>query len=228
MVRSAHGKKTGPMPPSYPLADMFCDASGPAIDWLQDDFGLALDVVSRMGGHSNQRTRRTKSGGKFPGCRHGDHLGAHEEVRAVADPCHLLANASCVAVGTNVPRVGEAVTGFPKRSWSQLALARGLDRLPAGPRLCIPEKGPKMAKKECHQQSLLRVPASGSNASIHVFSPCCALIGYECVCALATRLCFTMCGCAISALPIGVTGGVVRLNLVRLNTTSGCFVYVLS
>jgi len=67
MVRSAHGQKTGPMPPSYPLADMFCENSGPAVAWLQDDFGLALDVVSRMGGHSNQRTHRTKSGGKFPG-----------------------------------------------------------------------------------------------------------------------------------------------------------------
>jgi len=67
MVRSATGQKTGPMPPSYALADMFCANSGDAVRWLQEDFELQLDVVSRMGGHSAQRTHRTKSGGKFPG-----------------------------------------------------------------------------------------------------------------------------------------------------------------
>jgi len=89
MVRSAHGKKTGPMPPSYPLADMFCDASGPAIDWLQDDFGLALDVVSRMGGHSNQRTHRTKSGGKFPGMEITSALMKKYEQSPIRATCSL-------------------------------------------------------------------------------------------------------------------------------------------
>jgi len=39
--------------------------SGPAIDWLIKDFGLDLSLVSRLGGHSHQRTHRGKE--KFPG-----------------------------------------------------------------------------------------------------------------------------------------------------------------
>lgn len=93
MVRSAHGVKTGPMPPSYPLADMFTANSGAAINWLQDDFGLALDVVSRMGGHSNQRTHRTKSGGKFPGMEITSALMKKYEQLADGDSCDLVINA---------------------------------------------------------------------------------------------------------------------------------------
>jgi flavocytochrome c len=94
MVRSAHGQKTGPMPPSYPIADMFVKNSSDAIDWLQDDFGLALDVVSRMGGHSNQRTHRTKSGGKFPGMEITSALmKRYEQMADKSDgTCDLLIN----------------------------------------------------------------------------------------------------------------------------------------
>jgi len=94
MVRSATGKKTGPMPPTYAIAEMFVSTSGDCIDWLQDDFGLALDVVSRMGGHSHQRTHRTKSGGKFPGMEITSALMKKYEQLADQDngPCDLLIN----------------------------------------------------------------------------------------------------------------------------------------
>ena len=67
IVRSATGVKTGPMPEPYPLARVIAGDSPHAVHWIQDSFGVKLDVVSRMGGHSNQRCHRTKSGGKFPG-----------------------------------------------------------------------------------------------------------------------------------------------------------------
>ena len=66
-VRSATGVKTGPMPTPYPLAKVIAGNSADAVHWIQDNFGLALDTVSRLGGHTNQRTHRSKSGGKFPG-----------------------------------------------------------------------------------------------------------------------------------------------------------------
>lgn len=66
-VRSATGKKTGPMPAPYPLATVLTHTSGPAVEWIQDKFGLALDTVSRLGGHSQPRTHRSKNGTSFPG-----------------------------------------------------------------------------------------------------------------------------------------------------------------
>jgi len=92
MVRSATGVKTGPMPEPYPISQMFVKNSSDAIRWLQDDFGLALDVVSRMGGHSNQRTHRTKSGGKFPGMEITSALMKKYEKLAESGSCELLIN----------------------------------------------------------------------------------------------------------------------------------------
>lgn len=94
MVRSATGVKTGPCPPSYPLAEMFAGGSGASIDWLQDGFGLALDTVSRMGGHSKIRTHRTKTGGKFPGMEITSALMKKYEQMADKDDgvCDLLIN----------------------------------------------------------------------------------------------------------------------------------------
>jgi len=40
--------------------------SGPAIEWLMDDFDLDLTRVARLGAHSNPRTHRG-DGGRFPG-----------------------------------------------------------------------------------------------------------------------------------------------------------------
>jgi len=66
-VRSATGIKTGSVPPSYELGRVLTWNSGAAVHWIQDNFGLALDTVSRLGGHSQPRTHRSKNGTTFPG-----------------------------------------------------------------------------------------------------------------------------------------------------------------
>lgn len=66
-IRGATGIKTGPCPPSYPLGKVISHNSASAVHWIQDNFGLALDTVSRLGGHSQPRTHRTKAGTTFPG-----------------------------------------------------------------------------------------------------------------------------------------------------------------
>ncbi len=95
-VRSATGVKTGPMPTPYPLAKVIAGNSAGAVHWIQDNFGLALDTVSRLGGHTNQRTHRSKSGGKFPGMEITSALMQKYEQLADAEDgtCDLVINAS--------------------------------------------------------------------------------------------------------------------------------------
>jgi len=66
-VRGGTGKYKGPCPPSWPLAQTLTHNSADAIHWLIDKFDLQLDTVSRLGGHTFERTHRKKAGGKFPG-----------------------------------------------------------------------------------------------------------------------------------------------------------------
>jgi flavocytochrome c len=66
-IRGGTGVKKGPCPEGWPLAETLAHKSADAIHWLIDQFGLELDTVSRLGGHSFRRTHRKKSGGKFPG-----------------------------------------------------------------------------------------------------------------------------------------------------------------
>jgi len=47
------------------LAKVLTGDSGPAVEWLIDNFGLDLSLVARLGGHSQPRTHRGKE--KFPG-----------------------------------------------------------------------------------------------------------------------------------------------------------------
>merc|ERR1719484_157887 len=47
------------------LAHTLVYESGPGVEWLIDNFGLDLSLVSRLGGHSQERTHRGKE--KFPG-----------------------------------------------------------------------------------------------------------------------------------------------------------------
>jgi flavocytochrome c len=47
------------------LIKVLTGESGDAVHWLQDSFALDLSLVSRLGGHSNERTHRGKE--KFPG-----------------------------------------------------------------------------------------------------------------------------------------------------------------
>ena len=95
-VRSATGVKTGPMPEPYELAKVLAGNSADAVHWVQDNFGLALDIVSRLGGHTNQRTHRSKSGGKFPGMEITSALmQKYEELADREDgTCELIINAS--------------------------------------------------------------------------------------------------------------------------------------
>jgi len=66
-IRSATGIKTGPCPPPYELGRVLTYNSAAAVQWIQDNFGLALDTVSRLGGHSQPRTHRSQNGTTFPG-----------------------------------------------------------------------------------------------------------------------------------------------------------------
>ncbi len=96
-VRSATGVKApNPMPAPYPLARVIVNDSAPAVHWIQDKFGLALDTVSRLGGHSNERTHRSASGGKFPGMEITSALMKTYEALADKDDgtCDLVINAS--------------------------------------------------------------------------------------------------------------------------------------
>jgi flavocytochrome c len=95
MVRSATGVKTGPCPEPYPLARVIAGDSPHAVHWIQDSFGVPLDTVSRMGGHSNQRCHRTKAGGKFPGMEITSALMKKFEAMADAEDgtCDLIINA---------------------------------------------------------------------------------------------------------------------------------------
>jgi len=47
------------------LVKVLCDESAPAVEWIMDEFGVDLSLVSRLGGHSQPRTHRGKE--KFPG-----------------------------------------------------------------------------------------------------------------------------------------------------------------
>lgn len=89
-VRSATGKTTGPCPPSFPLAKVLTHNSTDAVHWIQDNFGLALDVVSRLGGHSRPRTHRSKSGRKFPGMEITYALMQRYEQLSEQGKCRLL------------------------------------------------------------------------------------------------------------------------------------------
>ena len=61
-VRSSHLGQPGD---SYPLAKVLAKGSGPAVEWLTNTFGIDLSLVSRLGGHSFERTHRGKE--RFPG-----------------------------------------------------------------------------------------------------------------------------------------------------------------
>ncbi len=49
----------------YPLGRVLAEDSGPAVNWLMSAFNLDLSLLTRMGGHSANRTHRGKE--RFPG-----------------------------------------------------------------------------------------------------------------------------------------------------------------
>ena len=62
IVKSSH---LGKSDKGYPLARVLAYGSAPAIDWLENKFGIDLSLVSRLGSHTHERTHRGKE--KFPG-----------------------------------------------------------------------------------------------------------------------------------------------------------------
>lgn len=62
IIKSAHlGKSNQP----YELGHILAFHSSPAVEWLTTEFKLDLSLISRLGGHSYERTHRGKE--KFPG-----------------------------------------------------------------------------------------------------------------------------------------------------------------
>ena len=57
IAKSAH---RGLKDTSYPLAKVLAKGSDPAVEWLTTVFGIDLSLVSRLGGHSFERTHRGK------------------------------------------------------------------------------------------------------------------------------------------------------------------------
>jgi len=51
--------------PATALQKVLAHESGDAVHWLMDAFNLDLSLITRMGGHNNERTHRGKE--RFPG-----------------------------------------------------------------------------------------------------------------------------------------------------------------
>lgn len=63
---TARSANLGKSEQSYPLAKVLAQGSDPAVEWLTSDkFKIDLSLVSRLGGHTHQRTHRGKE--RFPG-----------------------------------------------------------------------------------------------------------------------------------------------------------------
>jgi flavocytochrome c len=63
---TARSANLGKSEQSYPLAKVLADDSDPAVEWLTSPkFNIDLSLVSRLGGHTHQRTHRGKE--RFPG-----------------------------------------------------------------------------------------------------------------------------------------------------------------
>jgi flavocytochrome c len=62
---TARSANLGKSEETYPLAKVLTAGSDPAVEWLTSKFGIDLSLVSRLGGHTHQRTHRGKE--RFPG-----------------------------------------------------------------------------------------------------------------------------------------------------------------
>lgn len=64
------------------LIQVLTGRSGDAVNWLEDRFGLKLDKVARLGGHSQPRTHR--GGAQFPGmvCAHAPAVVKHRFIHS--------------------------------------------------------------------------------------------------------------------------------------------------
>jgi len=105
-IRGATGVKKGPCPPSYPLGRVLSHNSAAAVEWCQSKFGLGLDTVSRLGGHSFPRTHRTKNGTTFPGMEITYALMTRYE-----ELCEKEPNRAKLIVKSRVQRLGKDSQG---------------------------------------------------------------------------------------------------------------------
>ncbi|CAL9732506.1 fumarate reductase 2 [Monosporozyma unispora] len=84
------------------LMKKLADDSAQAISWLQNDFGLKLDALAQLGGHSAPRTHR--SNGKLPpGFEIVSTLSKHLKAIAEMDPklVQILLNSKVVDININ-------------------------------------------------------------------------------------------------------------------------------
>lgn len=104
-----------------PLIEVLTGKSGDAVNWLVDRFGLDLSEVSRLGGHSFERTHRGNSG-TFPGYaitfaqmealeELAETEGSRVEIRKKADVKRLLKEGDKV-VGVEYEYKGELIKEY--------------------------------------------------------------------------------------------------------------------
>lgn len=91
------------------LMDKLANDSHLAIQWLQEEFGLSLDLLAQLGGHSVARTHRS-SGKLPPGFEIVSTLSKRLKEIAEKEPerCKIILNANVVDVNINNER---AITG---------------------------------------------------------------------------------------------------------------------
>ena len=103
--------------------------SGPAVHWLQDKFGLALNRVSRLGGHSEPRTHRSDSKA-FPGMEITMALMglAEDEAKARPDRFQIIRKANVkqlIYENDQVKGVEYEFNGQSHREYGPVVLATG-------------------------------------------------------------------------------------------------------
>lgn len=110
------------------LARVMATHSAPAVEWLVDNFGLDLSLVSRLGGHSEERTHRGKE--RFPGMTITYALmEKYEEIcKAHPDRARLLTRSRVVKIlkeGDDVVGVEYVHQGETKREYGAVVIATG-------------------------------------------------------------------------------------------------------
>ncbi|BFZ55956.1 Osmotic growth protein [Savitreella phatthalungensis] len=103
--------------------------SASGVEWLQDRFGLALDQVARLGGHSEQRTHRSNTE-KFPGMEITYALMEKMEDLAKTDSSRvkIIKKARVTELlkeGDKVVGVTYEVKGKPYKEYGPVVLATG-------------------------------------------------------------------------------------------------------
>merc|ERR1719197_524753 len=110
------------------LAHTLVYESGPGVEWLIDNFGLDLSLVSRLGGHSQERTHRGKE--KFPGMTITYAL--MEKLEKIADEKDGRAEIALKARVTKLLTEGSKVVGVEYEQGGQEKQVKGIVILATG------------------------------------------------------------------------------------------------